>query len=174
MKYRIDLDVEKCASCGACAIACMDQNDYDVSCGFPPFRKVFENERIVGSSPVFEHYSIACMHCDDAACIPACPAGCIKKDPGTGFTVYDNTNCIGCRSCAMACPFGAPTFNSAGKMEKCDGCYVRVSLGMEPACVKICPTKALRLLTDEEYRKEKTAASLGERCEEITVPAVKI
>ena len=46
----------------------------------------------------------------------------------------------------MACPYGVPNFGPDGKMVKCDGCYVRVHCGMLPACVKACPTQALRLV----------------------------
>ena len=52
----------------------------------------------------------------------------------------------------MACPFGVPSFNREGKMEKCDGCSVRLAHGMEPACVRVCPTGALRVYTEEAYR----------------------
>ena len=176
------VDISKCSGCYNCQLACKDEfagNDWPPYSLAQPATGHFwmkVDEHVEGTIPKVRIHYIPrlCNHCGKAACIPACPAGCIKKDEDTGFTVYDNTNCIGCRSCAMACPFGAPTFNSTGKMEKCDGCYVRVALGMEPACVKICPTKALRLLTEEEYQKEKSPASLAGRCEEITVPAVKI
>ncbi len=92
------------------------------------------------------------MHCDDAPCISACPVGCLRKDPETGFTVYDNANCIGCKSCALACPFGAPRFRpSDGKMVKCDGCNIRVKNGLQPACVRACSFGALTCVTEEEY-----------------------
>ena len=103
------------------------------------------------------------MHCKDPPCVLACPVGCLYKDEATGLTLYDNDNCIGCHSCAMACPFGAPTFNEEGKMEKCDGCFVRVTHGMEPACVRVCPTGALKLYTEEEYQhiqREKSIRKL--------------
>ena len=74
--------------------------------------------------------------------------------------VIDLDSCIGCHSCAMACPFGVPTFNQEGRMEKCDGCAVRVAHGMEPACVRVCPTGALRLLTEEEYEKAQAGKSV--------------
>ena len=125
-----------------------------------PFRNVFCVDKREGETVKAAYASLACMHCDDAPCIPACPSGCLKKDESTGFTVYDNDNCIGCHSCAMACPFGVPTFNGEGKMEKCDGCAVRVAHGMEPACVRVCPTGALRLLTEEEYEKAQAGKSV--------------
>ena len=105
MGLTLDLDLKKCTSCGACAIAC--------------------------------------MHCPDAPCVAACPSACIAKDPETNLTIFDNTNCIGCHSCAMACPFGIPSFNEEGKMQKCDGCAVRIQNGLEPACVRACPAGAL-------------------------------
>ena len=122
MGLTLDLDLKKCTSCGACAIACMDQNDIDVEQGIRPFRTVFDWENREKDSPKFVHISIACMHCEDAPCVTACPSACISKDRETNLTIFDNTNCIGCHSCAMACPFGIPSFNEEGKMQKCDGC----------------------------------------------------
>ena len=120
-RYSIDLNPERCVGCGACAVACMDQNDWEPTNAQDMFRKISIVERECGGRTSFTYLSLACMHCNKAPCIEACPCGCLKKDPETGFTVYDTTNCIGCRSCTMACPFAAPVFNSQGKMMKCDG-----------------------------------------------------
>ena len=79
--------------------------------------------------------------------------GCLSKDPETGFTVYDNTNCIGCKSCAMACPFGAPKFTAENRMVKCDGCAERIKQGLEPVCVKTCPSGALFLREQNEHNR---------------------
>ena len=147
MSGYLDLDLSRCCACGACAIACMDQNDLDPRNGDHPFRTVFRDE--LGPAPVPGYYSVACMHCKDAPCVLACPVGCLYKDEATGLTLYDNTNCIGCHSCAMACPFGAPAFGPDGKMRKCDGCIQRTQAGMEPACVRACAFQALRFVTDE-------------------------
>lgn len=158
-KMILDFDPVACCGCGACAVACMDQNDYDPRTGNAPFRTIFETQELDGR-PVFSHYSVACMHCSPAPCVTACPAGCLKKDPQTDLTIFDNTHCIGCHSCAMACPFGAPSFNGEGRMEKCNGCYLRLRHGMEPACVRVCPTGALRMVTQEEYEKTHGPYSL--------------
>lgn len=152
MKYVFMLDEAKCIACGACAVACMDQNDIEPQNGDTPFRNCFVNEKGTGSESQFTFLSIACMHCENAPCIAACPTGCIRKDEETGFTVFDNTNCIGCHSCAMACPFAQPCFNgNTGKMTKCDGCLDRVKQGLKPACVKVCPFGALQMLPENEY-----------------------
>lgn len=152
-----DLDLDKCTACGACAVACMDQNDIWPDKGDQPFRRIGSLEK-AGSSTV-RYLSIACMHCDDAPCISACPTGCLRKDQNH-LTVYDETLCIGCHSCAMACPYGAPSYGVTGKIRKCTGCAVRVEYGMEPACVRVCPTKALVFLPEEEYEKKKPENSL--------------
>ncbi|HIX52265.1 MAG TPA: 4Fe-4S binding protein [Candidatus Lachnoclostridium stercoripullorum] len=164
MGLTLDLDLKKCTSCGACAIACMDQNDIDVERGIRPFRTVFDWESREPGCQKFIHISIACMHCPDAPCVAACPSACIAKDPETNLTIFDNTNCIGCHSCAMACPFGIPSFNEEGKMQKCDGCAVRIQNGLEPACVRACPVDALRLVSSEEIEgkdKENSLQKLG-------------
>ena len=106
------------------------------------------------------------MHCTDAPCIAACPVGCLSKDPDTGFTIYDNTNCIGCHSCALACPFGAPTFGEDDKMTKCDGCYDRVKAGLQPACVQACFFRALTVV-DTETNELPFECSLIKQCDEL-------
>ena len=146
MKRYLFFDPEKCSACGACALACMDQNDVAVEAGEQPFRYTFTQESKTGE---LKFYSVSCMHCADAPCVMGCPSGCLYKDPDTGFTLYNNTYCIGCHSCAMACPYGAPTFRPTGegrpreKMEKCHGCLERIQAGLQPACVHSCPTGAL-------------------------------
>ena len=164
MKHIISFNPDKCCACSACAIACMDQNDVDVANGETPFRKCYDNEfRTPDGGNYCAYISSACMHCTDAPCIKACPAGCLSKDPETGFTVYDNTNCIGCKSCAMACPFGAPKYRkSDGKMVKCDGCNERVKNGMDPACVRACTFGALRCYTEEEFEKQSNLKAFHE------------
>ena len=164
MKYIFDVDLDKCVNCAACAVACMDQNDIFPECGDMPLRRCFTVEEGHGMNTKMTYMSIGCMHCADAPCISACPVGCLRKDTETGLTVYDNTNCIGCHSCAMACPFGAPSFNREGKMIKCDGCNERVKFGLEPACVRVCPFDALKLYTEEAYdrvKKDRAAKSVA-------------
>lgn len=168
MKKYFVFDSEKCSSCGACAVACMDQNDTDVAGGEMPLRYTFVKEE----NNHLGFYSVSCMHCADAPCVTGCPVGCLQKDPETGLTLYDNTSCIGCHSCAMACPFGVPTFGKDGKMRKCDGCAVRQANGLVPACVKVCPTGALQCLTESEFKarrlkmaQKKTESMLGKLLE---------
>jgi len=162
-RLAIDLDVGRCVSCGACAVACMDQNDIELRQQLP-FRSVFNLERDAGGAVRFSHLSLACMHCAGAPCITACPSACLRKDEETYLTVFDTTNCIGCHSCAMACPYGVPSFGPDGKMVKCDGCFARVRMGMLPACVKACPADALKLVdldAPEEIPPERSLRHLS-------------
>ena len=99
---RIVFDEKKCAGCNICSIACMDQNDYDPSCGEDPFRMAGRREK----DGVFTNFSESCVHC--GACIDVCPLECISRDPDTGFVVVDNAECIGCGACRDACPLSAP------------------------------------------------------------------
>jgi len=137
-----------CTACGACAIACMAQNDIDAAGGQKPFRKVMASETEDGSR--CRCFSSACMHCDEPACMYACPADCFRKDEESGLVIYDNSDCTGCHDCEAACPYDAISFRTdpsgSEKMEKCDGCYVRILYGLDPACVRNCPTGALRVV----------------------------
>lgn len=168
MKYLFVLDTETCIGCGACAVACMDQNDIDLGNGDKPYRQCFAVEQNASPSTRITYLSMACMHCAQAPCIEGCPVGCLWKDEETGFTLYDNTNCIGCHSCAMACPFSAPCFNDNGKMTKCTGCVEQVERGMLPACVKVCPYGALQLVPEEEY----SGASRAKKARLLTFAAL--
>ena len=159
----LDLDLTRCSACGACAVACMDQNDIDVENGILPFRTVFSSAK----NQEFVYMSLSCMHCTNAPCIMGCPTGCLKKDPATHLTIFDHTNCIGCHSCSMACPFGAPSFGADGKMIKCDGCLTRMQNGYLPACVATCPTGALKVIEIDDAVEERRANSLHALAETI-------
>ena len=147
MSRQFVFDESLCTACGACATACMDQNDLYPAKGDLPYRRC-ETKEVCQSEEVHMTYrSVGCMHCSDAPCISACPSGCLFKDEKTGFTIYDNSACTGCRLCESACPFEALVFpERSGVMEKCDGCVERVKNGLEPACVRVCPFDALKLI----------------------------
>lgn len=147
MSGRIRLKAGRCIGCGACTVACMDQNDLAAGKTDQPFRRCVVEERDADGG--MDYRSVSCLHCGDAPCVPACPKGCLYRDPGTGFVLYDNTGCVGCRSCARVCPNHAPCFGRDGKMVKCDGCVQRVRRGMLPACVQVCPYGALELAGPE-------------------------
>ena len=87
--------------------------------------------------------SISCLHCAKPACLEVCPVDAISKRAEDGIVVVDRAVCIGCRSCARACPYGAPQFGRDGTMQKCNLCLGRITRGEVPACVATCPGEAL-------------------------------
>ena len=53
--------------------------------------------------------------------------------------------------CVSGCPFDIPRFNpDTRKVYKCNMCVDRVEAGLEPACVKTCPTNAISWGTKED------------------------
>ena len=90
------------------------------------------------------YVSLACMHCEDAPCVLACPTTALQRSGEPAVVRVDAGLCIGCHGCAIACPYGVPRFGADGRMHKCDLCADRVAAGLEPACVRVCPTGALR------------------------------
>jgi formate dehydrogenase beta subunit len=85
-----------------------------------------------------------CMHCVDAGCLEACPApGAIFRREN-GIVDFDHDKCIGCGYCITGCPFDVPRLSPVTqKVYKCTLCSDRTSVGLEPACIKACPTNCL-------------------------------
>jgi Fe-S-cluster-containing dehydrogenase component len=83
-----------------------------------------------------------CNHCTHPACVQVCPTGATYKTKD-GVVLIDHEYCIGCQYCVQACPYGARFFNVAkGVTDKCTWCYHRITKGMLPACVEVCPVQA--------------------------------
>ncbi len=146
MSHAFYLDLDRCTGCMACAVACMDQNDLDMSGpggASTAWRRIFQLESGAAPDARLRYVSLACMHCEDAPCIVGCPTGALARDTVTHAVKVDAALCIGCHSCSIACPFGVPRFGRDGIMQKCDLCSARLEAGLEPACVRVCPTRAL-------------------------------
>lgn len=124
----IDLDV--CRDCPRCVITCSyPHHQYGGNCGIAWLREVAQ-------------YELTCRRCEERACIEACPVEALEKLED-GRLVRHNMRCIGCESCAHACPFGTMAFAALlFKDVSCDLCQGR---GIEvPTCVATCPYGALR------------------------------
>jgi len=159
-----DIDLERCTGCFACVVACMDQNDVNIE-ETDGLRDVSVVKPAYSVTKRLGYVSLACMHCngEDVPCVLGCPTGCLRQDEN-GLVVTDVSLCIGCRSCVMNCPYGAPRFGADGKIFKCNGCAERVECGLTPVCVKTCPTKALKYDTPsniELLKKEKMLRKLA-------------
>ena len=102
------IDLRKCVGCSACTIACIAENK------LPPgvvYRPVLERE--FGAYPNVSRVFVPrpCMQCDNPPCTKVCPVGATFKNE-EGVVVIDYDQCIGCRYCITACPYGARTFDS--------------------------------------------------------------
>jgi formate-dependent nitrite reductase membrane component NrfD/ferredoxin len=61
-----------------------------------------------------------------------------------GIVDFDKSICIGCKACMAACPYDAIFINPEDhSAEKCNFCAHRIDIGLEPACVVVCPTQAI-------------------------------
>jgi anaerobic dimethyl sulfoxide reductase subunit B len=153
-QYGFSFDVSKCSGCMACVVACQDQNDF-VADDQVTFRHVTKYEEGEYPQARIFHFSLACQHCGDAPCLIVCPTGAISRRKEDGSVIVDRDLCVGCHSCELACPFGAPGFPENGKMAKCDLCYIRREYDLSPACVRACPARALEVGPLEELSKKK-------------------
>jgi len=162
------IDVSSCIGCKACQVACMQWNDlrdevgdnigtYDNPRDLTPqswtvmrFSEVEVETKDEGSRLEWLIRKDGCMHCQDPGCLKSCPApGAIVKYTN-GIVDFISENCIGCGNCVIGCPFDVPRISKKDdKAYKCSLCSDRVSVGLEPACVKACPTGAIRFGTKQ-------------------------
>ena len=130
-----------CIACRACQMACKDLNNLPVGVNW---RRVTTTESGVYPRPVVSFLSISCEHCQEPACVPACPEDALTKRPEDGLVLLDAGRCTGCQSCVEACQFGALQFDPArGQVSKCDFCEELVAQGEPPACVSACVMRVL-------------------------------
>jgi formate dehydrogenase iron-sulfur subunit len=94
-----------------------------------------------------------CMHCADPGCLRACPADGAIVQYSNGIVDFQQENCIGCQYCVTGCPFNIPKFNkTTKKVYKCTLCSDRVGAGLEPACIKACPTGCLHFGSKDDMK----------------------
>ena len=138
-RYGMVVDTRRCVGCSACVLACKAENNVpegycrdwiarDIEGIFPNLRAEIRSER--------------CMHCSNAPCVSACPTGASHYGEG-GTVLVDHDMCTGCKACIASCPYDARYVHPDGYVDKCTFCIHRVKRGEQPACVAICPTKAL-------------------------------
>jgi formate dehydrogenase iron-sulfur subunit len=159
------VDVSTCIGCKACEVACVEWNKY-------PFRETtFDNTYQTMPTTEWNYWNLIkfnehekedgtlmwlmrkdqCMHCTDPGCLRACPADGAIVQYTNGIVDFQQENCIGCQYCVSGCPFNIPKFNQeTKKVYKCTLCSDRVGAGLEPACIKACPTGCLHFGTKNE------------------------
>jgi Fe-S-cluster-containing dehydrogenase component/CRP-like cAMP-binding protein len=148
------INLDRCVGCDDCVRACATAHDNN-----PRFRR-----------HGFSHHNAmvvnACMHCTDPVCLVGCPTGAIHREEGSGTVVINDGTCVGCATCANACPYdnikmvdirdntGAFLLDNEGqtisRATKCDLCIDQLT---GPACVQACPHDALIRVDIRDSRK---------------------
>lgn len=162
MKSRVNsfviADHNKCVGCKLCEVACSNVHSEDGLNGKTiSSRKGPITPRIFVTKIGKVKMPIQCRHCEDMPCGKVCPVNAIKKVGNK--VILDERVCIGCKTCAVACPFGAIEMTTINENTdhartialKCDLC---VNYG-QPACVQVCPKSALRLVKPKEEENRK-------------------
>ncbi len=132
---------DNCIACRGCEAGC--KQEFDLPVGVRRRRVILQEEGKFPNVKV-RYISSACNHCEEPSCLKACPVQAITKEEEFGAVLIDQKKCIGCKRCAAACPYGAPTFDERKKkMDKCTFCIHRLRVGLPPACVRTCMGYAL-------------------------------
>jgi tetrathionate reductase subunit B len=171
-RWLMAIDVDRCIGCGLCAEACKTENHvpraptyfrtwierYIIKKPEPGSGRT-RGETLVDSpdggmhgfppSPVpkdqIQHSFFVpklCNLCEHSPCVQVCPVGATFDAPD-GAVLIDPKYCIGCSFCIQACPYGCRFLSPVTRTaEKCTLCYHRITRGLKPACVEICPTQA--------------------------------
>ena len=140
MRYGFVIDHRKCIGCHACTVACKEENRVPLG-AFRTWVKYVEK----GTFPHTRRYFsvLRCNHCDEAPCVTICPTVALYRR-ADGIVDFDNARCIGCKSCMQACPYDALYIDPAtSTAAKCNYCAHRIEVGLEPACVIVCPEQAI-------------------------------
>ena len=162
---RVLVNMDRCIECGSCAAAC-----YYTHANMPAASQAQSGWALL---------PVICRQCKSAPCVDACPAEAMIRDE-RGIVRRRLLRCVGCGSCARACPFGviplmlggtpaaakSPERMSGHQAAKCDLCEDRVGAGAddgaEPRCVAACPAGAL-IFADEHDAEDEGILVVGGR-----------
>ncbi|WP_127956561.1 4Fe-4S binding protein [Serratia microhaemolytica] len=158
MNKLIVADAEKCIGCRTCELACALAHGQSTKLqpqNFMPRLQIVKTRHV--SVPII------CHQCENAPCAKVCPHDAIVR--ADGYWEVIQSRCIGCKSCVVACPFGAinvvlsaqETKEPCGEAHKCDLCHDHAS---GPACINVCPTDALTLVNDSDLQQMVSAKQL--------------
>ena len=184
-KWLMAIDVDRCIGCGLCVEACKKENNVPPGESYfrtwieryvitkpKPGSGETRGEVFVdspsgglhGFSPthipkaeILKSFYVPklCNLCEHSPCTQVCPVGATFDAPD-GAVLIDPNYCIGCGFCIQACPYGCRFMSPVTKTaEKCSLCYHRITRGLRPACVEVCPGEArifgdLKNLTPDE------------------------
>jgi formate dehydrogenase beta subunit len=157
------VDTSTCIGCKACEVACQEWNDLppettaqsgtyqtmpDMTSNFWNLIRFSEHDTDAGFHWLMRKDQ--CMHCSEPGCLIACPAPGAIVQYANGIVDFQQDQCIGCGYCMTGCPFNVPKFaDRTRRVYKCTMCVDRVTVGLQPACVKACPTSCLQFGTKD-------------------------
>jgi len=164
IEYAKLVDMSRCIGCKGCEVACKEWNDLraEPTTNFGSYQSHQDLSSDTWLLMRFNEVEIdgklnwlikkdACHHCEDPGCLNACPSPGAIVQYENGIVDFNQDNCIGCQYCVAGCPFDIPRFDQATRrVYKCNMCIDRVEAGLEPACVKTCPTNAISWGTKED------------------------
>ncbi len=171
--YAMVIDLNTCVGCNACMAACAIENQTPV---WDNKWRTYVHDIEIGNTDELvrrRFFPRLCNHCDNPPCMSVCPTGATHK-LDNGIVIVDDSMCMGCRACAMACPydarydvtsddiekgtdfFGELLHRSDPSVDKCSFCSHRVALGQKPACVETCVGSA-RMFGDLNDPKDEVA-----------------
>ncbi len=171
-KWVMVVDVNRCIGCGLCVGACKKENNVPEGPSYfrtwieryiilkPEPGSTETRGRVDVDSPnggmdgfntcpvpageILHSFFVPklCNLCAHSPCAQVCPVGATFDSPD-GAVLVDTKYCIGCGFCIQACPYGCRFLNPhTHTAEKCSLCYHRITKGLKPACVEVCPTQA--------------------------------
>jgi sulfur reductase FeS subunit len=174
-RYAMVIDLNTCVGCNACMAACAMENQTPVWKG--KWRTYVHDKEIGVTEQVRRRFfPRLCNHCSNPPCMTVCPTGATYQR-ADGIVMIDPQRCMGCRACAMACPYDARYEVEYGDidtgrsfygelqrdvpgMDKCSFCAHRVDKGMKPACVETCVGSA-RQFGDLDDPNDPVAQQVG-------------
>ena len=111
MRWGMAIELKRCIGCNACVLACKAEHFV------PP--EIFWNRVLIGEKGKYPQvtkliYSVRCNHCADPKCVKVCPTGATQQRED-GIVWVDETKCVGCRYCMVACPYQMRSFYEHGK-----------------------------------------------------------
>ncbi|MFC1932813.1 4Fe-4S dicluster domain-containing protein [Chloroflexota bacterium] len=128
------IDHEKCTGCRMCELAC---SVFHTGASNPSRSRI----RVIKWENIGLYLPLTCQNCEKPFCTEVCPTKACRIDPQKHMVVIDKDKCIGCKTCILACPFGAPFFDKVERVTvKCDYC------DGEPQCVRFCDVGAIKYL----------------------------
>ncbi|TRO45622.1 4Fe-4S dicluster domain-containing protein [Candidatus Bathyarchaeota archaeon] len=145
----VSADPDKCIGCLVCEYACSMVHE-------KTFNPTKSRIRALRLGPL-NNLAVTCRHCEEPACVMACPNDALSQDEKTGVITVDENACNGCAWCISACQFGAMMIHPEKKVVfTCDACKDED----EPQCVKWCPEEALTYVSAQELAQKSRISAV--------------